>query len=95
MAAYTDADVQAAGRAIVVAGVSRDGGMSPSDSARAVLDAVAPAIAARAKAEAWDEGYAVASDDFTHSDYCGFKCQCEGIHGQANPYRADEIARTP
>jgi hypothetical protein len=37
--------------------------------------------------EAWDQGYAVAVDDFVHSDYCGLKCQCEGIHGQTNPYR--------
>jgi len=39
-------------------------------------------------AQAWDDGYAVADDDFTHSDYCGNRCQCKGIHGRTNPYRA-------
>jgi hypothetical protein len=62
------------------------------DMARAVLDALdLPARERRAKAEAWDEGYAVATDDFVHSDYCGFTCQCDGVHGQANPYRAAEL----
>ena len=38
-------------------------------------------------AKAWDEGFDVATDNFVHSDYCGRTCQCQGIHGQSNPYR--------
>lgn len=40
------------------------------------------------RADAWDEGYQVASDDFTHSDYCSSRgCQCKGNYGQKNPYK--------
>lgn len=39
------------------------------------------------KAEAWDEGHAVATDDFLHSDYCGRRCQCSGLAGTRNPYK--------
>ena len=39
------------------------------------------------KAEAWDEGHAVATDDFLHSDYCGRRCHCSGLAGTRNPYK--------
>lgn len=45
----------------------------------------------RREAQAWDAGYSIAEDNSVHADYCGARCQCKGIHGQANPYRtADE-----
>ena len=42
---------------------------------------------AEVAAKAWDEGYAVGEDNFIHSDYCGRRCQCQGLHGATNPYR--------
>ena len=42
---------------------------------------------AEVAAKAWDEGYAVGEDNFIHSDYCGRRCQCQGLHGTTNPYR--------
>ena len=94
MGAHTDADVQAVAATIRASHLTDLSVAVSGLLARRILDALTPTID-RAKAEAWDAGYAVASDDFTHSDYCGFKCVCDGIHGQTNPHRADEIERTP
>ena len=85
MGAYTDAEVQICIDWLYSA--MHDDRQVP-EMAENLLEDLVPAIAARAKAAAWDEGYAVAQDDFVHSDYCGRKCQCEGIHGQKNPYRS-------
>ena len=62
---YTDAEYEAAWHACVKV---RDAAprlpldADSNDVVRAVLDAVAPAIAARAKAEAWDEAAEAVSD---------------------------------
>lgn len=45
---------------------------------------------AEVAARAWDEGHAVAEDNFVHSDYCGRRCQCQGVHGTTNPYRIED-----
>lgn len=39
------------------------------------------------RAAVWDEGHAVATDDFLHSDYCGRRCKCGGLAGTTNPYK--------
>jgi len=52
VAAYTDADVQA-----LMSFLAREGiACGPKLSDR-ILDQITPAIVARAKAEAWDEGF--------------------------------------
>ena len=69
MPAHTDADVQAAAKAI--ARLSIQGTASWLDYSRAAVDAVAPAIAARAKAKALrDAAWAIPGFDGirTHGD---------------------------
>ena len=50
---------------------------------------------AEVAAKAWDEGYAVGEDNFIHSDYCGRRCQCQGLHGTTNPYLTKRTEPAP
>ena len=82
MSAYTDADVQAAAKAI--ARLSIQGTASWLDYSRAAVDAVAPAIAARALREAAWEWESLVQRE---------KPPVRGSSWLAR--RADEIERTP
>ena len=50
---------------------------------------------AEVAAKAWDEGYAVGEDNFIHSDYCGRRCQCQGLYGTTNPYLTKRTEPAP
>ena len=52
-------------------------------------------LTAEVAAKAWDEGYAVGEDNFIHSDYCGRRCQCQGLHGTTNPYLTKRTEPAP
>lgn len=75
MSAWIDADVEAA---VVAYLPALEGYRAPREVMRAVLDAVATGIAARA----WDEGYRTGDLDGYFRSRCG-----------KNPYRADETER--
>jgi hypothetical protein len=103
VAAYTDADVQAVSELLLTAYDSEYSSAGLTwrnfeDEARRYLDAVAPAIVARAKAEALREfaqpllDDAVASGDHCPDGNCGTCTQ--GHIAQAAVLRADEIERT-
>lgn len=67
MSDYTETDVATA-RAIILenfhppTNAQPSWHINPGEMARAVLDAIAPAIAARAKADAWDEAAEATAD---------------------------------
>lgn len=82
---YTDEDAALAAHYVPLGFTERDPYRNVDEAARALLDAVAPSIIRRAKAEGWDEGYEAGyqmARSWGHVDYW------EGE--PANPY-ADEI----
>ena len=81
MSTYTDADVN---EAIVALFKSKESDLRFADTARAVLDAVGPAIAARALREAAEQ----MADTWPRAHVFGW-------HEKFLNARADEIERTP